>query len=259
VKLRFACALAVALAAACSVVSPSLAVLPTAKSAAGYSYAGLIGTRGPHGIAASLTAVDAPVVRGGHVAAWVGVGGRYEGPGGQDEWLQVGLSSGRGSGNTLYYEWTRPGDAIHYVQVAQGLPVGQAVPVMVLQMSGRADTWRVWVNGAPVGDPIILPGSDAKLTPMATAENWDGGAGAVNSYSYRFDGVRVARTAGGVWRPFAGATPRADAGNTLQQFASSFVASTTPPPGTVASAGVAPADTVAENPVPGHRLGQDLP
>ena len=248
-KLRLACALAVALAAACSAASP-------APAAAGYSYAGLIGKHGPHGIAASLTALQAPVVQDGHVAAWVGVGGRNEGPGGQDEWLQVGLNSGRGSGNTLYYEWTRPGDTIHYVQVAQSLPVGRAIPVMVLQMSGSAGTWRVWVNGSPVGDPVVLPGSDGTLTPMATAENWDGGVGASNSYEYGFDGVRVARTAGGVWRPFANATPRQDAGNRLQLSSSSFVASTLDVPGPQPTPAAAAAPASAPQ---GHRLGEDSP
>lgn len=240
-KFRFGCALAVALAAACSAASPSLAVVPNPK-AASYSYAGLIGTHGSHGIAASLAALRAPVVQGGHVAAWVGVGGRNEGPGGQDEWLQVGLNSCHGSGNTLYYEWTRPGDTIHYVQVAQSLPFGRAIPVMVLQVSGQTDTWRVWVNDAPVGAPIVLPGSSGTLTPMATAENWDGGVGAANSYVYRFDSVRVAGQAGGVWRPFTDATPREDAGSLLRQFVSSFVAATLASPGPQPTAdAVAPA------------------
>src|SRR5436190_19675677 len=61
----------------------------------GYAYAGLqLGTPG-YGIGAALTSLAPPVVESGHVAGWVGIGGPGEGPGGTDEWLQVGLNATR--------------------------------------------------------------------------------------------------------------------------------------------------------------------
>jgi hypothetical protein len=259
-KTRLVCVLAGALVAAWPAATPVRAASPCA--APGYSYAGLSGAKGPHGVAATLTALEAPVVEHGHVAAWIGVGGRYEGPGGADEWLQVGLNSGRGSGNTLYYEYTRPGDPIRYVEVARGLPVGRAVRVMVLQMARKADTWRVWVDGRPVGEPIVLPGSDGMLTPLATAENWDGGAAACNRYSYRFDGLRVAHAAGGVWRPFPTASLRQDAGNRAVQSANGVLVAASGDAAvdeTPAAAAPASADVAVATAVQGHRLDTEAP
>ena len=63
----------------------------------GYTYAGVYRTDKPvAGVAASISMTSLPSVNsgpGGHVAAWVGVGGAGMGPGGTDEWLQVGLAS----------------------------------------------------------------------------------------------------------------------------------------------------------------------
>ena len=71
----------------------------------------------------------------------------------------------------------------------------------------------LWVDGKPVSDPILLAGSEGRLTPVATAENFDGGSpGVVNTFSYSVAGVRVATRAGGVWRPFTGAQLRQDDG-----------------------------------------------
>jgi hypothetical protein len=224
VKTRFAFALAGALAAAWLAATPAWANEP--RTGAGYSYAGLVGTRGVHGIAGVLSAVDAPVVRAGHVAAWVGLGGRYEGPGGADEWLQVGLNTVPGTGNRLYYEYARPGDPITYVEVDSNVATGRTVRVMVLEMAGHPNTWRVWVDGRPVSAPILLPGSTHRLTPFATSEDCDPGEPAANSYTYRFDGLRTASAPGGVWRPFVSSSVRQDAGNrVLQSTTSSFVAS----------------------------------
>ena len=57
-------------------------------------------------------------------------------------------------------------------------------------MNRRDDWWRVWVDGQPVSPPIHLPGSHAAWYPQAVAENWNGGTGACNTYSYRFTNVR---------------------------------------------------------------------
>jgi hypothetical protein len=211
----------------------ALAVLaaawPVAASAAatGYCYAGLVGSKGPLGISGTLTARSAPVVQAGHVAAWVGVGGPNEAPDGTAEWLQVGMNSAHGSTNNhLYYEYARPGIPVTYVQLAANIPVGQSVRVAVLKTATGRDLWRVWVDGKPVSDPILLPGSEGRLTPVATAENFDGGApGVVNTFSYSVAGLRVATRAGGVWRPFRSGQLRQDDGvQVVMGTAGSFVA-----------------------------------
>ncbi len=210
-KFRLICALVVACAAAVPAV-PVRASAPC--SAPGYAYAGLIGSHGNQfGIAATLSATRLPVVEDGHVAAWVGVGGPYEGPGGTPEWLQVGLNSGRGSGNHLYYEYAAPGVPVTYVDLKTEVPAGTSIRVAVLRTAAGQDTWRVWVNNKPASDPISLPKSGGRLTPVATAENWDGGTSACNTYAYSFDSVRIARQSGGVWRPFTRARVHQDIGN----------------------------------------------
>jgi hypothetical protein len=224
---RFASALGAALAAACLVVSPS-----GATGATGYTYAGLVGKKGPLGIAATLTALEAPSVQRGHVAAWVGVGGPNEAPDGTAEWLQVGLNSGRGNWNHLYYEYARPGMPVQYVQLAASVPIGQSVRVAVLKSAAGRDLWRVWVDGRPASDPISLPGSAGRLTPVATAENYDGdAAGVVNTFSYSLAGIKVATAAGGVWRPFTSAWLRQDGGvRMIRSAPGSFVATSVASP-----------------------------
>jgi hypothetical protein len=219
---RFAGALGAALAAACLVVAPA--------GATGYTYAGLVGKKGPLGIAATLTALEAPAVQRGHVAAWVGVGGPNEAPDGTAEWLQVGLNSGRGNWNHLYYEYARPGIPVQYVQLAASVRIGQPVRVAVLKCAAGRDLWRVWVDGRPASDPISLPGSAGRLTPVATAENYEGdAAGVVNTFSYSLAGIQVATAAGGVWRPFTTAQLRQDGGVRMVRSAfGSFVATNAP-------------------------------
>ena len=225
---RLAGALAAALAAACLVVPPA--------GATGYTYAGLVGQKGPLGISATLTALEAPAVQRGHVAAWVGVGGPNEAPDGTAEWLQVGLNSGRGSWNILYYEYARPGIPVQYVQLAAGVPIGHSVRVAVLKCAAGRDHWRVWVDGRSASDPISLPASAGRLTPVATAENYDGNtAGVVNTFSYSLTGIKVATAAGGVWRPLTSGLLRQDGGVRMMRSAlGSFVATSVP----VAQSGV---------------------
>jgi hypothetical protein len=82
------------------------------------------------------------------------------------------------------------------------------------------------VNGKAASDPISLPASEGRLTPVATAENWDGGApGVVNAFSYSVASIRVATRAGGVWRPFTTGALRQDDGvQVLPSGAGTFVA-----------------------------------
>src|SRR3954452_12535264 len=163
-KIRLACALA----AACAAALPAMPVHASAPcSAPGYSYAGLVGTAGNQfGVAATLSATQLPLVENGHVAAWVGVGGPYEGPGGTPEWLQVGLNSGRGSGNHLYYEYAAPGTGVTYVDLKTEVPAGSSLRVAVLQAAKTQDGWRVWVNNQPASGVITLPASHGLLTPV---------------------------------------------------------------------------------------------
>ena len=73
-----------------------------------YSYAGLLASSARYGVSAAISLLGSPTVRGGHVAAWVGVGGTGMGPGGTDEWLQVGLASFDRPDGRLYYELALP-------------------------------------------------------------------------------------------------------------------------------------------------------
>lgn len=167
----------------------------------GYAYAGLQAGAGAYGVSATLTPVVAPVVQGGHVAAWIGVGAPGEGPNGSDEWLQIGQNVVAGATSKLYYEIAQPW-GIRYVELAQPAEPGAPVRLAVLEVAGRRSVWRVWLDGRPVSEPIWLPGSHGRLTPMAIAENWDGGASVCNRYAYSFHGAELASTPGGSWSPF---------------------------------------------------------
>jgi hypothetical protein len=190
-----------AILAAAAVATVSTAQASTTPCGpSGYAYAGLQSARKGHGIAAVLTALSTPVVESGHVAGWIGVGGPGEGPGGADQWLQVGLNGLPGAGNTLYYEVMRPGLGASYTEITTDIPSGRKLSVAVLETSSTSGVWRVWVNGRPVSPPISLR-SGKYLTPMAMGESWDGRRPACNRYSYRFTRLSIAAARGGSWRP----------------------------------------------------------
>jgi hypothetical protein len=167
----------------------------------GYSYAGLGAPNRAFGVSAVVTPLDAFAVLNGHVAGWVGVGGPGEGPGGSNEWLQIGLSGFPGvTGSDVYYEVALPHRYPTYHQVATAVPAGKAVKVTVLEMRHRPNFWRVWLNHKAVSRPIYLPQSHRRWTPIATAESWDGGTGGTcNTFLYRFRQVAVAQSMGGGW------------------------------------------------------------
>jgi hypothetical protein len=175
----------------------------------GYSYAGIGAPQRAFGISASVSALSGFPVLNGHVAAWVGVGGPGEGPGGTDEWLEIGLSGFPDvTGSDIYYEVSEPDGFPVYHQVASNLPAGKASEVGVLEMHGRPDWWRVWLNGQAVSKPIRLPHSHARWAPIATAESWDGGThGACNTFLYHFRHIRVARAPGGGWQSLSSGYP----------------------------------------------------
>src|ERR687886_2718654 len=101
-----------ALALACSVVAANAAPASAAASCARtYSYAGYDSPWYAHGVAATITSLQDPVVNVGHVAAWVGVGGVGAGLHGEDEWLQVGYAAFQPEGpqtTEIYYEVVQP-------------------------------------------------------------------------------------------------------------------------------------------------------
>jgi hypothetical protein len=167
-----------------------------------FAYAGLEADRKAHGVSATLETTLPPAVTDGHVGGWVGVGGVSAGPGGVAEWLQAGLAAFTSDDTSqMYYEVTLPGSDPKYVQLAASVSTGVSHRFSVLEMNRRNNWWRVWVDGHPVSPPIHLPGSHGAWYPQAVAENWNGGNGACNTYSYRFRDVSLAGTNGGAWRP----------------------------------------------------------
>jgi hypothetical protein len=193
----------------------------------GYTYAGLASPSKAHGVAARLTAIGGADVANGHVAGWVGVGGPGEGPNGKDEWIQVGFSGFAGSPNSnVYYEVTRAGSAPKYFEVEHDLQPGTTRRVAVLEVAGRPNAWRVWVDGKPVSKAIYLPGSHGAWRGIATAESWTTSKQlACNAFGYRFDDIQIAQQAGGSWRTLSNALPiRTGVNKLLRPGAASFEA-----------------------------------
>jgi hypothetical protein len=174
----------------------------------GYSYAGLAANTPAYGISASVTPLAGFDVRAGHVAGWVGVGGPGEGPSGADEWLQAGFSGfPDANGNNVYYELMLPNQPAVYKELRTSVPYGTPARLAVLEIKGRPNWWRVWVDGAPATGPILLPGSHGRWSPIATAESWDGGVGSIcNGFLYDFRNVSIATAPGGSWRLLMGGT-----------------------------------------------------
>jgi hypothetical protein len=187
------CTLAISLVAATAVPAPA----GNLRCLGDYAYAGVMGRNGVHGVSARIAPLRAPNVAGGHVGAWVGIGGEGLGPGGATEWIQAGLSAFADGRIELYYEVTLPGSEPRYVALGGG---GTAHTVAVIE-TRRSNRWRVWVDGRPASAAFHLPGSHGTFEPTVTAESWDGGQGACNGFAYRFTRVAVSTTAGGKWRP----------------------------------------------------------
>jgi hypothetical protein len=182
----------------------------------GYGYAGHLSSGTAHGVAATVREVTAPQVTAGHVAAWVGVGGVGQGPGGTNEWIQVGLSAFPGSTTKLYYEVAQPNAAPHYTELEADTSTLGSLRLAVLEMAGQPDSWRVWVNGHAVTPPVHLPGSSGRWRPMATAETWHADGSACNHFRFAFTGVKVAAASGGSWRTFVSGRRFLDAGYQLR-------------------------------------------
>ncbi len=99
------------------------------------------------------------------------------------------------------YQACVAGSQPKYVELEPSVAPGVSHHIAVLEMKDHKAWWRVWVDGQAVSAPIHLPGSDGTWYPQAIAENWNGGAGACNAYSYRFTNVTLATAEGGDWRP----------------------------------------------------------
>jgi hypothetical protein len=167
-----------------------------------YSYAGFAATQPASGVSATVTSLSAPQVLNGHVAAWVGVGGPGAGPGGSDEWLQVGLSSfAGGEDGRLYYELALPNQQPKYVEIDANVAPGESHRLTVLEIGSRPSWWRVWIDGRPATPPVDLPQSHNRWRPIATAESWNAGTAVCNAFAYRFGNVAAA--AAGRWITFA--------------------------------------------------------
>jgi hypothetical protein len=174
-----------------------------ANGSKGYAYAGHQAQDVAHGVRAAITPTSNATVAAGHVAGWIGVGGPGQGANGETSWLQVGVTSMPETPAMVYAEVTRPGKDPVFVPLKQSVAVGERHRVAVLEMSGKANWWRVWLDGKPVTAPILLAHSTNRWRPIATAESWNGNRTVCNRFGFRFDGVAVAGSTGGSWRPFA--------------------------------------------------------
>jgi hypothetical protein len=184
---------------------------------AGYAYAGVQSQRIGSGVRATITALRQPDVAAGHAAGWIGVGGPGAGPNGETMWLQTGIAALPNTPLMVYAEITRAGRDPVFVPLHEDVAVGESHRLAVLEMNGRPGVWRVWLDGRPVTEPIVLQGSHRQWAPLATAESWNGGVATCNSFRFRFERVGVARSLGGSWRPFDPGYTFRDRGYELRQ------------------------------------------
>jgi hypothetical protein len=183
----------------------------------GYAYAGHQANRVAHGVRATISATRAPHVSAGHVAGWIGVGGPSGGPNGEAQWLQVGIASIPQTPTMLYVEITRIGKTPTFIPILDDVQIGDAHRLAVLEVSRRPNWWKVWVDGKPVTQPLLLPGSANRWEPMATAESWNGGRPVCNSFGFRFERVGIAGAMGGSWQRFVPGFRFLDQGYSLRQ------------------------------------------
>ncbi|HEY7397266.1 MAG TPA: hypothetical protein VH538_03110 [Gaiellaceae bacterium] len=186
----------------------------TSGAPAGYTYAGHRADAVSQGVRATITPLAAPQVAAGHVAAWVGVGGPGDGPGGTDEWLQVGIASLSSGTLFVYAETERNGEQPDVTTLRASVRAGESHRVAIAALGNRSDRWRVWVDGTPAGEPVLLPGSSGRWKPIATAESWSAKRTVCNSFAFRFDQVEVRSS--GSWRPFVSEQRFVDRGDVLR-------------------------------------------
>ena len=157
----------------------------------GSSYAGLSSPAPVAGVAATVTYLEAARVRDGHVAAWVGVGGPGMGPRRVDEWMQVGVNDLESAPATaIYFEVVR-GERHWYGVVVRGVKAGDRHRFAVLEDVSRRGWWRAWVDGAPVGPAVFLPGSDGEWPAQLVVEDWRAESATCNTFAFAFTEISM--------------------------------------------------------------------
>ena len=68
--------------------------------------------------------------------------------------------------------------------------------------------------------PFACAGSSGRWAPIATAESWNAGTPACNSFGFRFERVSVSYGGGGSWRPFVSGHRFLDGAHALRELAS---------------------------------------
>jgi hypothetical protein len=184
---------------------------------AGYAYAGFQSSRVASGVRATIAPLREASVAAGHAAAWIGVGGPRQGANGETAWVQAGVAALPQTPAMVYAEITRPGGEPVFLPLIESVGVGEAHRLAVLEMNRRPGVWRIWVDGKPVTDPIVLPGSHRRWQPIATAESWNGGVSTCNAFAFRFERVGVATALGGSWRVFEPGYTFRDRGYVVRQ------------------------------------------
>jgi hypothetical protein len=184
---------------------------------AGYAYAGFQSVRVSSGVRATVTPLRAATVSAGHAAGWIGVGGPGQGPHGETMWIQTGVTALPQTPAMVYAEITRPGQEPVFVLLRENVQVGESHRLAVLEMNRRPGVWRIWLDGQPVTNPIVLPGSHKRWEPIVTAESWNGGVATCNTFGFRFEQVGVARAPGGSWRMFQPGYTFRDRGYVVRQ------------------------------------------
>jgi len=192
------CAAAVALSGSTSLAlgASSVAAAPSALpaqtcSAQAYAYAGLFSNVAASGIKATVTTLATAHVTNGHVAGWIGVGGTNAGPGGQAEWLQMGVETSAGGDTEIYAETTTPGNGPAYQTLVSNVEPGTPYELDVVELAGQPNMWQVWLDGKPAAAAVSLPGSST-FEPMVMSESWNGGTPTCNGFAYHFGNVRIA-------------------------------------------------------------------
>jgi hypothetical protein len=218
--------LAVLVALLCVVAFVGAATTATAGRACltgtrdgGYSYTGHQAASRSHGVRATISLTRRPSVAAGHVAGWVGVGGRGQGANGGDAWIQAGIASLRGLGTVVYAEITREERGRELVLVDRHVDVGRAYRLAVVEVARRPGWWQVLVDGEPVTRPVRMRGSSGRWAPIVTAESWNGGTPACNGFGFRFERVAVSRARNGSWRPFVSGHRFLDGTHVLRELA----------------------------------------
>jgi hypothetical protein len=177
-----------------------------------YSYAGLVLSRRVYGVRADIKMLAEPVLKAGHVAAWVGVGANGYAADPLNQWLQVGIFAYPDGITHLYYEVAQPGYASKAIVLRSNINFDETFHVAVLAVKSHPGAWRVWVNGQAVSPMYYLRGSRNGRSPEITAESWNAERNTCSVFSYRFTKIAVAESPGGSWVAFRGGEEWQDPG-----------------------------------------------